>query len=1050
MAKHDTVLRHAITPPAFDQNKLHRERLVDMIHANIPRKLIVIATPAGYGKTTLLADFSAHTEIPVCWVRLTEADRDVIRFVTVLAASLQRRFRRLGGQLDLERLADSSPQAIARALAEIIDAQVSETFVIALDDIHLINRSKATTEFLDAFLEIQPEQVTMLVAGREVLEVSLARLMAEGGLAGFGPQDLALTRSELVELAVSQGGFELDQQEAARLLEETRGWITGVVLSGKLAGSGLGMLAQDPRPMVYEYLASVVLNRQPDDLRRFMLDSSVFPVMTAEGCDYVLQQNQSNRFLRRLVRGGMFVTVTDESPRTYEYHPQFRQFLLQLLESADRRKFRKLLVRTADYLAQQGSYEHAVDLYSNAGASGRAAAQAEKCAEEMYRSGRWLTLESWSRQLDETQASAPRIFLYLAAYYAEQGNLSAAESARQRGQEMLKPGMAKSIQAYAEIVRGHIALRQGQCEEVLEAAENAEHILARRGSRQRKADCYRLRASAMTKKGDLHSAEAFAVRAVELLDQPKLRNSLASALVDLSLIQIALGKAAESQATTLKAHEIFLQVGTPIKLAVSFNNLAYDAHLQGRYEEALEHYNEGLKYARQAASPAREANILFSQADLFADLDLALQAAELYGQGLFLAAQLENMSLTRYGCIQTSVLHRRRGGSALAHEWLGRAIALEEGDDPPASVAIQLGALEALARPQYAQEALSRLIQKEKALDASERTLALYFRARAALTAGDLEVSQVVLEQALDWAGGNGTEQILAGELAFDSDFRDFARSRLGNHPVLSVVLRRIDTMRAVAQLYQEAPKDLGTTAQIALFALGEAGVQCQDERLSDLKPLSREVLFHLADHQRVERDVLLETFWPHHPPGRQVANLHTAVYNLRRELGRDIILHEALVYCLNPELPIEYDVLRFERAALIAERLPPGDPRKMFALTEAINSYGGSFLPEFSSDWVLERRRDLELRYLDLLAHHAQEALVRDQPLRAVNTLRQALQIDPYRDDTNLWFLEALGRLGRRSEVVAHYQRYIRLLADELGIDPPEPVRELYARLID
>ena len=309
MAKHDTVLRHAITPPVFDQTKHHRERLVDMIHANIPRKLIVIATPAGYGKTTLLADFSAHTEIPVCWVRLTEADRDVIRFVTVLAASLQRRFRRLGGQIDLERLVDSSPQAIARALAEIIDDQVSETFVIALDDIHLINRSKATTAFLDAFLEIQPEQVTMLVAGREVLEVSLARLMAEGGLAGFGPQDLALTRSELVELAASQGGFDLDQQEADRLLEETRGWITGVVLSGKLAGSGLGMLAQDPRPMVYEYLASVVLNRQPDDLRRFMLDSSVFPVMTAEGCDYLLQQNQSNRFLRRLVRGGMFVRV---------------------------------------------------------------------------------------------------------------------------------------------------------------------------------------------------------------------------------------------------------------------------------------------------------------------------------------------------------------------------------------------------------------------------------------------------------------------------------------------------------------------------------------------------------------------------------------------------------------------------------------------------------------------------------------------------------------------------------------------------------------------
>jgi two-component SAPR family response regulator len=82
-------------------------------------------------------------------------------------------------------------------------------------------------------------------------------------------------------------------------------------------------------------------------------------------------------------------------------------------------------------------------------------------------------------------------------------------------------------------------------------------------------------------------------------------------------------------------------------------------------------------------------------------------------------------------------------------------------------------------------------------------------------------------------------------------------------------------------------------------------------------------------------------------------------------------------------------------------------------------------------------------------LASHADEALVRDQPLRAISTLRQALEIDPLRDDTNLRFLEALGRLGRRSELVAHYQRYVRLLSEELGLDPPESVRQLYARLI-
>ena len=86
MASYNSVLKHAITPISFDvESKVHRERLVDEIHANIPRKLIIIAAPAGYGKTTLLADFTKHTELPVCWARLSAVDQDIIHFAMVLA-----------------------------------------------------------------------------------------------------------------------------------------------------------------------------------------------------------------------------------------------------------------------------------------------------------------------------------------------------------------------------------------------------------------------------------------------------------------------------------------------------------------------------------------------------------------------------------------------------------------------------------------------------------------------------------------------------------------------------------------------------------------------------------------------------------------------------------------------------------------------------------------------------------------------------------------------------------------------------------------------------
>ena len=100
-----------------------------------------------------------------------------------------------------------------------------------------------------------------------------------------------------------------------------------------------------------------------------------------------------------------------------------------------------------------------------------------------------------------------------------------------------------------------------------------------------------------------------------------------------------------------------------------------------------------LNSPRRAANRNHEARILLGQADLFNDLDLALQAAELYGLALTLATQLDNTSLIRYGCIQTSVLHRRRGGAGLAHEWLKRAMIVGGSDRPPIPAVVQLAPL---------------------------------------------------------------------------------------------------------------------------------------------------------------------------------------------------------------------------------------------------------------------------------------------------------------------------------------------------------------------
>jgi len=1051
MARMDPLLRHAITAPVFGAGKIHRERLVDVIHANIPRKLVVVAAPPGYGKTTLAADFTEHTELPVCWVRLTEADQDVMRLVRVMGASLGKRFRRLRGSLDISTLALSEPEGLARVFAEVIEMMIGEPFVILLDDVHLVNHSKGVTRFLDAFLEIQPEQVTLVAFGREVLDVSLAKLVAEGDLAGLGPHDLALTESELKELAAGLFGIELTDRETGEMLEETRGWVTGVLLSGQLGGGLTQGWLDGSRPMVYEYLASVVLNRQPDDFRRFMLDSSVLPVMTVASCNAVLDRGDCERFLRKIVRGGLFITSTGDGPRTYEYHPQFREFLLDVLEGSDKRRLGVLRKRAAEYLSEQGLIEHAVDLYIEAGGLRQAALLAEQNARSMYVDGRVETLEAWGRRLKELGASAPRVFLYLATVYCDQGKQVAAQESLAEAQEALETRKTKGLLAHAENVRSKIAYHREAYGESQEAANRAQSLLKTRGERWQRATSMRFMALALALgDADFEKAEAVAKKAVKLLDGGEEKHALAVALIDLSGIQLMRGKAVDAYVSTEKAHEILVDIGSPLPLAASFNNLANDAHAQGRYEEALNLYGEALKNARLAGTLVREVKIVYGQADVFNDLGLALQAAELYAQGLTIATRLESDAWIRYGSIQTSVLHRRRGGNTLGMEWLKRAIEHTKGKKKSVSIQIQLAALEATASPGSASKRLSVILSdgSEKA-NAADVSLARFFLSLAKMESGEKQEAIREFEECITWASKHGTEQSIAAELMYRPDF--LAEVKVGKEvdPVFSVIQERIDTMAALAQVYQEPQIEGTDSVELELVAFGQTRVLRNGKSIEDMTPFARELLFHLADRKRLEKDVLIETFWPDYPPGRQASNLHTAVYSLRRTIGRETILSDGSIYSLNPDTTIEYDVMRFENTAEVAESLPPGDPRKLFALTEAINLYAGPYLLEFSSNWVTERRRMIEMRYLDLAASYADEALLRDQPTRAVNALREALKMDPLRDDLNLRILEVLGRLGRRSEIVSHYQHYVRLLADELGLDPPEDLRDTYTRLI-
>ncbi len=1052
MPRPDPLHKHRITPPSFDRTKLHRVRLVDALLANFERKLIVVAAPAGYGKTTLLADFGAHSEVPTCWIRLTSADRDTVRLGEAICASIGQRYRRFATLARQGLAGQTAAAGIARGIVDTVRESIHEPFALVIDDVHLLNASQPALDLLDVLISELPEQMTVVAAGREVLEVSLARLMADGDLAGFGLHDLAFTAEELMDLTRLQGGDELSAERAESLIHATRGWITGLLLTGGVSAAHVRAFTDGGQPMVYDYLASVVLAQQPDDMRRFMLDAACLPVMTVEGCDSVLRRRDSRERLPWLVRKGLFVAVSEDREATYEFHPLFRQFLLDAAEREDQRRLMRLRMRAAAYLARAGRIEEAVEAYLDAGARMRAVGLMESHVREMDRRAHYQTLEQWVAWADEYGLKMPEAYIRLAWHAIEQAKEDEALRLLTKGRSLLDNDEPSELWCLAEFVDCTLAMRRGDAVAMNQILDGVVRRKLENTPAWVDAAVHENRAAAITYAGeDASMAEAELRQAIEVYRGEGDEFREARALTTLFNSLGRQGRSLEGEPYIRKAMGM-LSARYPgsVDHINAINNYAVGLHARGEIEEAMRLLQQGLRQARRSGNVYSEGLILLSQADLFNDLGLAVQAAELYDQGILRSSQAKALWLVRYGCLLVCSLHRKQGKLESAAAWLHRAIAVESGRSQWSDIQVETAALLSADDPGQAILRLqSVLSETEWKLTSAERARAMYQMLRCRWLAGNVEQARAEAVSLLGWISATGSAQPVAAELLADAGLVRSLDVELGSDAGWKQLLARVHLFQSAAKRFGAPPAVNAPPDRLVARTLGRSDLALGGRTLSELKPLAREVLFFLLDQRRVERDVLLEQFWPEHMPGRQAANLHMAIYGLRRELGKDAILLDGCAYQLSSAISLDYDADAFEHAASLAQRLAPGDPRRLFALTEAVNTYGGAYLPGLSSSWVQDRRRVLETRYLDLLAEAADEALISAQPEAAARFLRMGLDIDPFRDDVHLRYLEALGELGRQSEIVSHYRGYVRLLADELGLDPPEPIRSLYQRLI-
>ena len=269
--------------PRPRRDLLARRRLIDFLLNHLDRKLLLISAPAGYGKTTLLSQLAAESDVPVCWLSLDPFDRDLRNFLEYFVAAIASRFPAFGAR-SLALLRDTADPAanlypLAATIVQELYDTIAEYFFLVIDDHHTVDEQEAINEFLDLFVSYVDENCHLILASRRLPALpNLSLLVARRQAAGLGIDDLRFTPAEIQALARQTHGLELTEEQAGLLVEQTGGWITGLLLTAVQQWEA----SQENVPCrghvqvdLYDYFLCQVLEPQPPALRDFLLASSV-------------------------------------------------------------------------------------------------------------------------------------------------------------------------------------------------------------------------------------------------------------------------------------------------------------------------------------------------------------------------------------------------------------------------------------------------------------------------------------------------------------------------------------------------------------------------------------------------------------------------------------------------------------------------------------------------------------------------------------------------------------------------------------------------------
>lgn len=596
-------------PPETRQT-VQRNRLLDLLEPGVTQhKLTVLAAPAGYGKTTLLAQWARAAGLPVAWLSLDAQDNDPERFLRYLLTAWDARQPGVRNSRPGMLLGGRLPD-IDAALAEFINALAGapEPLAFVFDDYHLIEEP-AIHQALTFPLDHLPSRIHFIIAGRKEPPLPLARYRARQELLEFGPSDLQFLPEEATAFLRQVMALDISAETAAGLQADLEGWAAGLQLAAltlrnRTHGNRSPEISGKHR-FIADYLSAEVLALLPDDVRQFLLQTSILDRLCGPLCDAVTGRQDSQQMLEMLERENLFLVPLDDNRQWFRYHNIFSEYLQETLKRQGQKQTGQLHSRAARWYFAHDMPDPAFDHAREAGEVRLVVEIVDHYANAKLLTGELRLIKRWADSLaQEWYRAFPILGLLRAGYKAYTGDFSGCLRVVDEIERELAPRQdddARRQKARVNVIRCYMACIANQ-------TDKAE-TLADRALRELPADDLGYRPGVYAALGDTYrqngrweDARQCYLKALEFSRSPAVRVQAAhhyGALADLELLQGHLRQAAaywQKAQTAIHDPENWGRIERPLIgwVDIRMSGLLYE---QNQLAEAREHLARGLERA---------------------------------------------------------------------------------------------------------------------------------------------------------------------------------------------------------------------------------------------------------------------------------------------------------------------------------------------------------------------------------------------------------------------------------------------------------------------